>query len=136
MVALSWNIRGLGRIEKRRVVRNLVSSLKPILIFIQETKLNSFDSKVIKSLGGSLLTKGVGLDANGSAGGLIVNEDLFEVKACISNDRCIILVGLIIKLRREVVFCNVYAANNENERVELWNYIYVKRKFCYQVLGS
>ncbi|KAK3193142.1 hypothetical protein Dsin_024452 [Dipteronia sinensis] len=91
----------------------------------EESKLNFFDSKVIKSLGGSLLTKGVGVEARGTAGGIITlwNEDYFEVKACISNDQCIIVSGVITKLHKPVVFCNIYAENIERERIELWKFI-------------
>ncbi|KAK3205584.1 hypothetical protein Dsin_019630 [Dipteronia sinensis] len=111
--------------EKRRVVRDLVRSTKPSILFIQESKLNHFDSRIIKSLGGSILSKGMGVEANGSAGGVITlwNEDVFGVKSCIHNDRCIILAGMLFSINTEVVFCNVYAANNEIERVELWKFI-------------
>ena len=68
---ISWNVRGLGRPEKRRAVRNLMHSYKPFLMFIQESKLSYFDSRVVKSLGGSRLTKGIGVEAEDSAGGLI-----------------------------------------------------------------
>ncbi|KAK3193985.1 hypothetical protein Dsin_025295 [Dipteronia sinensis] len=121
MILFSWNIRGLGRPENRKVVRNLVMSLKPQLLFIQESKLNKFDSRVIKSLGGSILTSGMGVEATGSAGGLITlrNEELFTVKTCISNDRSIILSRELVRLRKDVVFCNVYATNRECERKEL-----------------
>ena len=34
MLALSWNVRGLGRREKRRMVKNLVLKHKPMLLFL------------------------------------------------------------------------------------------------------
>ncbi|KAK3200448.1 hypothetical protein Dsin_023863 [Dipteronia sinensis] len=122
---LSWNIRGLGRVDKRRAVRNLVFSIKPIVLFIQETKLKQFDSRVVKSLGGTLLSKGIRVDAVGSARGLLTlwNEKFFEVRACISNDRCLIVFGMLTKSQRVVNFCTVYADNQERGRVELWKYI-------------
>ncbi|KAK2655357.1 hypothetical protein Ddye_008409 [Dipteronia dyeriana] len=89
MLVLSWNVRGLGKMEKKRVIRRL------------------------------------GVEAAGSAGGIITlwNEDVFSVNACISNDRCIIVSGELRKLKKEVVFCNVYAANVERERKDLWEFI-------------
>ncbi|KAK3199766.1 hypothetical protein Dsin_023181 [Dipteronia sinensis] len=68
---------------------------------------------------------GVGVEANGSDGGVITlwNEDVFVVNSCIFNDRCIIVSGMLSSINMEVVFCNVYAANNEKERVELWRFI-------------
>ncbi|KAK2661991.1 hypothetical protein Ddye_000565 [Dipteronia dyeriana] len=88
-----------------------------------KSKLNSFDYRVIKSIGGSVFSRGVGVNSKGSDGGLISlwRQDLFEVKACIRNDRCIILS--IINLKKEVPFCNIYATNQEAERKALWDFI-------------
>ncbi|KAK3189926.1 hypothetical protein Dsin_029487 [Dipteronia sinensis] len=58
MLALSWNIRGFGRQEKKRAARELVKRVKPTIMFIQETKLNKFDNQTIKALGGSMLSRG------------------------------------------------------------------------------
>ncbi|KAK3222740.1 hypothetical protein Dsin_009765 [Dipteronia sinensis] len=92
---------------------------------IKESKLNCFDSRVIKSLGGSLLTKAVGVEARGLGGGIITlwNEVYFEVKACILNDRCIIMSGVITKLQKSIMFCNVYVANVKKDKLELWKFI-------------
>ncbi|KAK3199675.1 hypothetical protein Dsin_023090 [Dipteronia sinensis] len=117
--------KGLGRAEKRRVVRRLVMLHKPTMLFIQESKLNYFDNMVIKAFGGFMLTRGIGVESRGSAGGLITlwDGDLFEAQACISNDRCIIVSGMLLRLKKYVVFCNVYAANKEPERKDLWSFI-------------
>lgn len=92
---------------------------------MQEFKLNNFDRSVIKSLGGSLLTRGLGVDAIGSASGLITlwNEEFFSASACISNVRCIIVAEVLSRIGKEVVFCNVYAAYQENERRVIWELI-------------
>ena len=39
MIILSWNVRGLNNIPKQKVVRRLIDSHSPDVIFIQETKL-------------------------------------------------------------------------------------------------
>ena len=62
--------------ENRRIVKNLVLKHKPMMLFLQETKLGAFDSSVIKSLGGGRLRRGeerrgVGVEAMGVSGGLI-----------------------------------------------------------------
>ncbi|KAK2656864.1 hypothetical protein Ddye_009916 [Dipteronia dyeriana] len=41
-----------GRLEKRKMVRSLVRKVKPLVLFIQELKLNNFDSKAQTSLKG------------------------------------------------------------------------------------
>ncbi|KAK3199454.1 hypothetical protein Dsin_022869 [Dipteronia sinensis] len=79
---ISWNVRGLGRKEKRKVVRKLVLKFKPTMLFLQETKLGTFNSGIIRSLDGNLLTRDVGVEAEGVSSGLISmwNEEHFEVK--------------------------------------------------------
>ena len=125
MLVLSWNIRGLGRKDKRRVVRNLVKEIKPTVLFLQETKLDFFDRSIVSSLGGGWLSKGMGMESQGSAGGVISlwNEDHFSVMANINNSRCIIIAGQLLKIKKCMVFCNVYAANTEKDHKELWNFI-------------
>ncbi|KAK3189742.1 hypothetical protein Dsin_029303 [Dipteronia sinensis] len=112
-------------VKKRRKVGRVVVNQKLAVFFIQETELSAVDNSILRSLGGVELTKGIGVDAVGSAGGLITmwSEDLVTIKDCISSKWCIILVGLLKKLDKKVVFCNVYAPNLESERRELWGYI-------------
>ncbi|KAK3228823.1 hypothetical protein Dsin_000704 [Dipteronia sinensis] len=71
MLGISWNARGLGRKEKRRFVRDLVKEHNPTVCFIQETELAVFDKNVIRALGEDILTRRIGVDAIGKAGGLI-----------------------------------------------------------------
>ncbi|KAK3199332.1 hypothetical protein Dsin_022747 [Dipteronia sinensis] len=69
--------------------------------------------------------RGIGVEAEGASGGLISlwNNELFSVKACVSNKRCIILQREILELKKLVVFCNVYAVTVESERRQLWEYL-------------
>ncbi|KAK2639075.1 hypothetical protein Ddye_026870 [Dipteronia dyeriana] len=122
---LSWNIRGLGREMKKRVIRNLEYRFKPKIFFIQESKLKVFDSLVVRKLGGTWLIRGVGADSEGASGGLITlwKEDSFLVKACIYSRSCIILAGDLVSLNKEVVLCNIYAPSVAKERRELWDFI-------------
>ncbi|KAI9197737.1 hypothetical protein LWI28_003456 [Acer negundo] len=57
---------GLGKAVKRRKVRREVSQIRPEVLFVQESKLVVFDNGVIRDIGGDLLSKGVGVDAEGS----------------------------------------------------------------------
>ncbi|KAK1570876.1 hypothetical protein Q3G72_008432 [Acer saccharum] len=95
-----------GKVEKRRKVKSVIIKHKPVVLFIQESKLNLFDNRVISNIGGSFLTKGVGVEALGSTGGVITlwNKDVVTVKGCISNQCCIILMGILNKVNKEVVF--------------------------------
>ena len=40
MIVLSWNVRGLNNISREKVVRRLIESQSPDMVFIQETKLS------------------------------------------------------------------------------------------------
>ncbi|KAK3212020.1 hypothetical protein Dsin_016726 [Dipteronia sinensis] len=91
------------------MIRRLVNENKPGILFLQETKLSSFDDRLVKALGGSVLNRGLAMEAEGASGGLISlwNDHVFEVKACISNKYCIILAGTLVDLKKDVVMCNV-----------------------------
>ncbi|KAK2642480.1 hypothetical protein Ddye_024243 [Dipteronia dyeriana] len=106
MLAMTWNVRGLGKAEKMRKVRSVILDQKPVVFFIPESKLGIFDCRVIKSIGGAALTGGVGVEAVGSVGGLITlrNEDVISVTDCISSSSCITVVGVLNKLGKEVAW--------------------------------
>ena len=82
MLAISWNVKGLGKGEKKRRVRRLVEAHKSGILFLQETKLRSFDDRLVKALGGSVFNRGLAKDADGASGGLVSlwNDQLFEIK--------------------------------------------------------
>ncbi|KAK3199346.1 hypothetical protein Dsin_022761 [Dipteronia sinensis] len=107
------------------MVKSMVNKVKPGMLFIQESKLKVFDSKVISSLGGGQLTRGVGVDSEGASGGLLTlwSEEFFTVDACISNKSCIILASSLNKIKKDIVFCNVYAVSLESDRRDLWDFI-------------
>ncbi|KAK2642541.1 hypothetical protein Ddye_024304 [Dipteronia dyeriana] len=117
---MEWQRSWQGREKKgsKRVGEQVQTNYR----FLQETKLKSIDYRVINALGGFVLTKGIGVDSVGSSGGLLSlwNEDQFVVSACISNSRCILLIGELVALKKVVGFCNMYAACVEFEREEFY----------------
>ena len=82
-------------------------------------------SRVVKAIGGSWLSRGIGMEDDGVTGGLISlwNEDQFTVKVCIINKQYVVLISELTVVRNDVAFCNIYASNFENERKELWSSI-------------
>ena len=125
MIISTWHVRGLGSAVKRRIVKSLVYSHKLDFLFIQESKLKVFDSRLISSIGGKWLSRGVGVDAVGASGGLIIlwNEEAFVVEDCITNRNCLIISGILQRSQKRLVLCNVYAASVEHERREVWDFI-------------
>ncbi|KAK2652393.1 hypothetical protein Ddye_012249 [Dipteronia dyeriana] len=128
---------GLSSPDKGKVVWILKKKIRPYipsfanakmkLDKIKESKLTSFDNRLVRSLGGSLLNRSMSVDAEGKAKGLISlwNEDFFFTrKACITGKRYIIFAGELVALKKEAVFCNIYASNEERERKHLWDFLY------------
>ena len=53
MKIVSWNVRGLGGLEKRKEVRDLVREKTPFIMCIQETKIQSCDDFMCSSIWGA-----------------------------------------------------------------------------------
>jgi exonuclease III len=51
MKIVSWNVRGLGRIDKRNEVRKLVREKNPLVVCLQETKLQACDDFLCTAVG-------------------------------------------------------------------------------------
>lgn len=75
MKILSWNVHGLGRIEKRVVVEDVIRRNKVHLAMIQESKISCISDGIAKELWGSRSVKWLAVDSVGSAGGIILLWD-------------------------------------------------------------
>ncbi|KAK3232160.1 hypothetical protein Dsin_004041 [Dipteronia sinensis] len=97
MIVCTWNVIGLGKCEKRKMVRSMVNSINLEIFFLQESKLKVFDNGVVRELRGSRLNRGIGVPAEGASGGLITlwNEEAFIAEDYITDKRCIIVSGFI-----------------------------------------
>ena len=67
---LSWNVRGLNNPHKRDTVKNLLKEWKCDVVCFQETKLDSVNLAVVKSLWSSPFVDWEALDAIHTAGGV------------------------------------------------------------------
>ena len=107
------------------MVNGTMSNYKPEVLFIQESKLKNFDSRILRSIGGSWLSRVVGANVEGASSGLLIlwNEESFVVEDCITNKMCIIVSGILSSCKKRIVFYNVYAPSVENERKELLEFI-------------
>lgn len=72
MKLLSWNIRGLGGVEKHREVRLLVGEKLPWIVCLQETKLSVFSSALVASLWGNSNFNFSFRPSEGASGGLLI----------------------------------------------------------------
>uniref|UniRef100_A0A7N0VBW2 Endonuclease/exonuclease/phosphatase domain-containing protein n=1 Tax=Kalanchoe fedtschenkoi TaxID=63787 RepID=A0A7N0VBW2_KALFE len=101
MKAISWNIRGLGRSEKRLALRKLIQDHSPSLLLIQETKTASMNAEIIQSFWGQSSISWASSDSIGRAGTLKVG-----------NIRCVI--------------ANIFAPNSECQRRSFWDFLHSK----------
>ena len=53
---LSWNVRGLNNPQKREVCKNFLKEWRCDVVYLQETKLGSLNSTIVRSLWGSPFT--------------------------------------------------------------------------------
>ena len=72
---VSWNVRGLNDSLKRLVVRNLLREWNSDVVCLQETKLAGMDRQLICSLWSCPYVDWVALDANQTAGGVLMMWD-------------------------------------------------------------
>ncbi|GMJ10571.1 hypothetical protein HRI_004726300 [Hibiscus trionum] len=115
---IAWNIRGLGKKEKSRAVRNLVATKKPGIVFLQETKLPKISFAIQRRLSGNLLQGFCFAPTEGSVGGLLSmwDENWFEVTSRTVNRRFIALLGKIKEIQLECAFINVYGPAADAEK--------------------
>ena len=69
---LSWNVRGANNPNKRNVIRNFIWSQRVDLVCLQETKLQKLSSTDARSFGVGRLAEWRAVEAEGSAGGILV----------------------------------------------------------------
>lgn len=68
MKILSWNVRGLGMRSKSALIKDLLRSFNPDIVFLQESRLAVIDRSVIKSIWSSRHVGWMSLGAQNSAG--------------------------------------------------------------------
>ena len=72
---LSWNVRGANNPNKRNVIRNFIRSQRVDLVCLQETKIQELTVAVVRSLGVGRLSEWRAMEAEGTAGGILVFWD-------------------------------------------------------------
>ncbi|XVF80414.1 hypothetical protein PTKIN_Ptkin15bG0069300 [Pterospermum kingtungense] len=114
----------MGRKEKKRAVRNLISSSKPDLIFLQETKIAFVNIGLLNFLWSNRNDfKGEWANAIGASGGLISmwSSDFFTLDSSFVNQRYIYFKGTIKHINLHCIVVNIYALNDAASRDSLWS---------------
>ena len=72
---LSWNVRGVNDSDKRKVIKNLIRTNRVDLVYLQETKVQEMNVDMVRNLGVGRFLNWTALNAEGSAGGILLFWD-------------------------------------------------------------
>lgn len=72
MKILSWNVRGLGGLEKRRKVRFVVGSCDPDVVILHESKKEVVICCLVRWTLGMSLSEWTGIPSVGAVGGILL----------------------------------------------------------------
>jgi len=122
MRLISWNVRGLGALEKRREVRKLVGEKSPLILCLQETKVPVCDVSLCNFLWGDLSHEFSFRPSVGASWGLLTFWDSLEVEvwSSVSQDHMLIVHGRFIRTNEEFYVFNIYAPYEGRAKQELW----------------
>ncbi|XP_028102796.1 uncharacterized protein LOC114302038 [Camellia sinensis] len=119
---MSWNVKGLGKSEKRGRIRKLICDRRVDLLLLQETKKASISESEVRTLWGRSNMEFMAVDSKGTTWGLLCIWDpsLFQLKDCCCNRRFVLLSGTLLN-SFDCVILNVYTPNDVSGRGILWD---------------
>ena len=125
MIILSWNARGLGARIKRSTVRSFINHHKPHFVFIQETKVEDFNPRLINSMWKDSQVKWVASPSHGSSGGIISlwSAHFFTLSSSICERNWIAISGEFPSTKFKCTLINVYNPCSIAERSDVWQNI-------------
>jgi exonuclease III len=128
MKIISWNIRGLGGVVKRKEVRKLIGESNPSMVCLQETKLPLCDDFLCTSVWGNSPHAFSFRPSVGASGGLLTlwNSVEVEVWSSISRDHVLWCHRRFLSSGEEFFVANVYAPCDEGAKQGLWNSLSIR----------
>ncbi|XP_077252632.1 uncharacterized protein LOC143892044 [Tasmannia lanceolata] len=132
MKIVSWNVNGLNQQDKRIQVKELVKKIKPDLICLQETKMESVNRGDLRGLGVRAEWEFSCVGFNGASGGILVawNENVWK-----KQEEWIGKYSLSIALKKEAdnsmwLFSGVYGPVLRVEKALFWEELEKVRDDC------
>lgn len=131
MKIVSWNVRGIGARLKRAVVKDLLCRANPDIVILQETKLDSIDRRLVKSIWSSKRIGWMALDAQGSAGGILLmwREDRVTIKDSLLG-RFSVSIECNLNGSTEGWISGVYGPCSSYGRKDFWRELYDLAGLC------
>jgi nitrate reductase NapE component len=117
MNILSWNIRGLGKPKRRRLIRDILYEHLIDLMSLQETKKEKYKDRMLRNLS-LTINNWIFLPSVGNSGGILlgINENKLEV-----IDTLILSFSIIILIKNKFLgfvwmFTSIYGPTLMNQR--------------------
>jgi len=125
MKFISYNIRGLGSLEKRKVIQKIVKFHRPWILCVQETKLESINDFLCSSLWGNQNYGFSYRPSLGAYGGILTIWDTEEVDVIITRSlaHVVIIQGKMVKNGADFSLANVYAPCDPLRWQDVWNHL-------------
>lgn len=125
MILISYNIRGLGKREKRRDVRDLIKKVRADVCCLQESKLEQVNNRVARSIWGSQNFDWEFSPSEGNSGGIITiwNSSVFQKTSSWCIKEMLVINGFLTEDGNGCTIINVYAPNTPSLRHDLWDKI-------------
>ena len=122
MKIISYNVRGLGGGDKREEVQRLVLDKHPLVMCLQETKLQVLNDAILQSIWGNNSAGYSYQPSSGASGGLVTVWDAsrVEVWSSMSFKHVLVIKGKVIASGAEFILFNVYAPCDLAAKKELW----------------
>ncbi|GKC55650.1 nucleotide-binding alpha-beta plait domain-containing protein [Tanacetum coccineum] len=119
---ISINCNGLGADRKIFWIKSLIEKHSPIFMGIQETKIDTFDSWVIKTIWPHSSTDFAFENAMGASGGILTmwNSNIFFADQRFSDRNYLAVVGNWVGIPCKIGLLNVYAPQSNSQKVVLW----------------
>ena len=122
MIILSWNVRGLGSLDRRVKVKKVIRQYKASVVLIQETKLNSSNDSLVKQISGNGYFTWVGLNANGASRGILLRWDSRKLQMLDYWVGSFSISALIrdMELNKEWIISSIYGSTVSAARGNFW----------------
>ncbi|GLT56373.1 hypothetical protein SLA2020_294170 [Shorea laevis] len=122
MKLISFNVRGLGSVLKRKEVGKLVRVERPDVLFLQETKLEMVEGNLCKMLWFSDEFDWVMKESVGASEGLLCiwNRLAFVKQGEFSGDGFVGVSGEWGPQKLKCNLVNIYAPNDRQKKLKLW----------------
>ena len=119
---ISWNVRGANDPNRRKIIRNFIRNQRVDLVYLQETKIQEMTTVVARSLGVCRLSDWTALNAEGSAGGIILLWDK-KVMELVNFEIGLFSISCVFKMVEggfQWMFSGVYGPVERNLKEIFW----------------